>query len=154
QCTDLSDGTFDQFSPQIRQIVAALPSLTAPQADSGPKPRTELEDIKRILQTNAHIRTIDRIAVGELSDVYRGEYGGRSLAIKAFHNSLLPERYRKDLLAQVALGSNLNHPAFLRISHALFHEHLCFVVSDHVEGATTVAHKIKQEGSTAFSINE
>jgi hypothetical protein len=113
QRIDLSNWTFEPSSSQIQKIVAALPTLDEPQIDDDPKPRTKLQEVAPFLQENAQIKTIDRIAIGELSDVYRGEYGRRTLAIKAFPNSLLPTATQEALLAEVALASNLNHPAFL-----------------------------------------
>jgi serine/threonine protein kinase len=154
QRIDLSNWTFEPSSSQIQKIVAALPTLNEPQIDDDPKPRTKLQEVAPFLQEKAQIKTIDRIAIGELSDVYRGEYGRRTLAIKAFPNSLLPTATQEALLAEVALASNLNHPAFLRISHVLFDGHVCFVVSDHVSGAATIARRIREQGAAAFSVNE
>jgi hemoglobin-like flavoprotein len=162
QFIDLTDWRFDSNAAKIDEIVSVL--ATAPAgggndidiATDNPErePRTHLHEIAPFLDSAARIKVVDRIAIGELSDVYRGEYGTRALAIKAFHNSLLSNSVKQTLLAEVAIASNLNHPAFLRISDVLFDKHVCFIVADRVEGGETIARKIETEGAASFSIGE
>jgi serine/threonine protein kinase len=151
QFTNLSDWTFDAFAPPISKIVSALPPMPK-QPSSQREPHTTLAEIASFLHTTAKIKVTDRTAIGELSDVYRGEYGRRRLAIKAFRSDRLPKAIKENLLAEVAISSTLNHPSFLRISDVLFDNHHCFIVSDRVEGGQTIARKIEAEG--AFLINE
>jgi serine/threonine protein kinase len=153
QLTDLSDWNFDAKSPKIAEIISALP-IAKPQQVADREPRTSLEETARFLAAEAKINVIDRIAIGEISDVYRGEYGRRGLVIKAFHDSLLPGTLRQNLLAEVAIASNVNHPSFLRISNVLFDKHVCFIVSDHVSGGKTIARRIESEGAASFSVED
>jgi serine/threonine protein kinase len=150
---NLSDWRFDPRDPKIGQIIAALPiDERSPHSDR--EPRTSLEEIAGFLDAKARIKVIERIAVGELSDVYRAEHGARRLAIKALPDALLPSTFKKSILEEVALASNVNHPSFLRISDVLYDKHVYFIVSDHVEGEETIAQRIKAEGADAFSIEE
>jgi hypothetical protein len=118
------------------------------------KPYTSLKEIKEFLEEEAKIKVTAPIARGKLCDVYAGQYGQRKVAIKAFDNSSFPQSIRDKLLAEVELSSQLTHPSFLRISNIFFPEHLCLVVSDHVDGAKTIAKCINAKGTGAFSVEQ
>lgn len=162
QFTDLSGWAGDPSASKIDELVAALdrllirsPSIDKPSADEvASDSRTSVQEIAPFLDATAKIKVIDQIATGEVSDVYRGQYGRRWLAIKAIRNSVLPNAVKQTLLEEITLATNLNHPTFLRIFDALFHRDICFIVSDHVEGGITIGRKIKTEGAAAFSVDD
>ena len=132
--TDLSDWNFDSSAGQIEEIVAAIELPREPsQPSTAPSPAPVPQEIARFLDNKAKIRVIDRIAVGDLFEVYRGEYGKRLLAIKAVR-AAIPTRVKQELLAEVALASNLNHPSFLRISDVLLDDNACFIIVDYIHG--------------------
>ena len=152
--TDLSDWNFDSSAAQIEEIVAAIELPREPsQTSTAPSPAPVPQEIARFLDNKAKIRVIDRIAVGDLFEVYRGEYGKRLLAIKAVR-VVIPTRVKQELLAEVALASNLNHPSFLRISDVLLDDNDCYIIVDYVHGSETVARRMMVEGAGAFSVLE
>lgn len=158
--TDLSGWAGDPSASKIDELVTALDRLRNRKplidvaGDVAADSRTNVREIAPFLDAAAKIKIVDQIATGELSDVYRGQYGRRWLAIKAIRNSVLPNAVKQTLLEEITLASNLIHPSFLRISDALFHGDICFIVSDYVEGGTTIGRKLRTEGVAAFSIDD
>ena len=153
----LADWDFDASAPGIDEIVSAIKLPQPPQPLPGPglrESRTDPEYVARFLDAEAKIKGAKRIAAGDLSEVYRGQYGRRQLAIKAIRNAAFRNEIMQDFSEEIAISSNLSHPAFLRISNVLFDEDICFIVSDHVDGAQTIGRKIKTDGAASFSPGE
>jgi hypothetical protein len=69
----------------------------------------------------------------------------------AFHNSMLDPSDKGQLLAEMATTSRLNHPSFLRISKALFDEHQCYIIADHVGGYKIADRVNAAKGPGVFS---
>ena len=102
----------------------------------------DFPDIAKILNDEARVEVIKFIAQGDSSDVYLGRDGTRMVAVKALHRGELPAADVKELSKEIELSSYLQHPAFLRIDEAIFHDDSAFIVTDFFEG-DTLARKLK-----------
>jgi serine/threonine protein kinase len=150
-------GTANFVSPRPGQDAPALgftsrSALPITTGECDREPMTSEQGVRDVLEQHARIEVKHRIKIGQLSDVYYGEYGRRKLAIKVFHNSLLPRDVQEKLETEIAITLRLNHPSFLRIFNVLFVDHLCFIVSDFVEDCKTIGHELNMKNT--FSIEE
>jgi serine/threonine protein kinase/hemoglobin-like flavoprotein len=145
------------YAPEIDRIVSSIRPLvdsrqTHNDTVARTKNRTNPELVSLFLSAKAKITNVKKIAEGEIADVYRGQYGRRQLAIKVVPDAMFSPQIRRAFYEEISLASNVNHPSFLRIFDVLFSEGGCLIVSDHLDGAQTIAKRLNND--TAFSLRD
>lgn len=140
---DLTKWDRATVGEEIGKIIQAVNQLPNPAPSAPAPPRAvddeEIKEVSQILDDEARVKVLKFLAKGEISKVYLGRYGARSVAVKSVRDVdlvYMPATQQEALQKEVEIASNLQNPSFLRVSHVVFKKERCFIVSDFSEGET------------------